>query len=305
MKGLASYALFNLTYNGFRGIYNLYYKFYAGNKNLLQRYGHKSWAVVTGGAEGIGRGFARELAKWGFNLVLMDNQADLLEKTSIELAQSYPNIEIRKIVTDFRKSAEDGYFEELQTHFEDLDVSILVNNVGICVIEPFNEHDFKSMKEMMLVNMFPLAFMTRIFLPKMILRAKKSAVITIASEESKITLPKFTLYGGTKAFAEHFTQGLIEEYGDRVDFLTVHPGLVSTRLTKFVDVGFSTITPEECARDSVKKLGAVSFTYGGWRHEILNGLANNFKIFKGIYAMDLEKRFQQAQQRNKELGIKA
>lgn len=39
--------------------------------NLVQRYGEKSWALVTGSSDGIGKEFALQLAKEGFNVILL------------------------------------------------------------------------------------------------------------------------------------------------------------------------------------------------------------------------------------------
>ena len=45
---------------------------------LIQKYGKKSWAVVTGASDGIGLGIAKRLAVEGFNIVLIArNQAKL------------------------------------------------------------------------------------------------------------------------------------------------------------------------------------------------------------------------------------
>jgi len=300
---LAVYAFIHIAYNVISGLYNFYLKFLAPQINLVQRYGHKSWVLITGGAEGIGRGFAREFAKWGFNLVILDYQEQLLAKTCDELRQAYPHISVKQIVCDFRKSHEPGFFDDIQSQIEGLDISILVNNVGACLIKPFLENEYQEMKDMMIINMFPLTFLTRNLLPQMIKRTKRSAVITISSEESIIRLPKFVLYGVTKAFSHHFSRSLINEIGDKADFLSIHPGLVSTRLTKFVSVGYDSITPEECARGSLSALGRRKEAYGGWRHEIWNALANKFDIFGGLYMTDLELRFRSAEKRNKELGI--
>jgi len=305
MRLLAIYAFLNLTYKGAGAIYLIYQRFLAPQKNLLQRYGHKSWAVITGGAEGIGRGFARELAKWEFNLVIIDYQEELLKKTCDELMMAYPTIQVKPIVADFRNSAKEGFYDELHEKIGDLDISILVNNVGACIVQPFAQNDEKAMRELMLINMFPAALMTRKLLPNMLLRPKRSAVIMVSSEESIVKIAGFSLYGATKVFMEYLAHSLIEEYGDRIDFLSIHPALVSTRLVKFVDPGFHPITPEECAAGSLKKLGRLHKTYGGWRHEIMNGLANNMMIFKKLYVADLYGRMGLAAQRNQELGIKA
>ena len=40
-------------------------------KDLYKRYGG-GWAFITGGAAGIGQGFAMNLAKMGFDIVILD-----------------------------------------------------------------------------------------------------------------------------------------------------------------------------------------------------------------------------------------
>ena len=45
-------------------------------KDLSSRYGKGSWALITGASNGLGREYAFELAREGFNIILMGrNQA--------------------------------------------------------------------------------------------------------------------------------------------------------------------------------------------------------------------------------------
>lgn len=48
--------------------------------HLPARYGRGSWVVITGGSEGIGLAMAKELARLGFNLVLIAKKVELLNK---------------------------------------------------------------------------------------------------------------------------------------------------------------------------------------------------------------------------------
>jgi hypothetical protein len=54
------------------------------NKNWLRSMG--TWAVVTGCTTGIGLGFARELAKRGLSLILIDKNQSLIDKVADDLS---------------------------------------------------------------------------------------------------------------------------------------------------------------------------------------------------------------------------
>ncbi len=59
-------------------------------------------AIVTGGASGIGRALAEELAKRGCEVVLADLQIELAEKVASEIGASGGKVKAVKIdVTDF------------------------------------------------------------------------------------------------------------------------------------------------------------------------------------------------------------
>jgi 17beta-estradiol 17-dehydrogenase / very-long-chain 3-oxoacyl-CoA reductase len=40
---------------------------------LIERYGNNSWALITGAAGGLGRSYAVQLAKKGFNIIAIDH----------------------------------------------------------------------------------------------------------------------------------------------------------------------------------------------------------------------------------------
>lgn len=91
----------------------LWNKFLVREKNLIGRYGHGSWAVITGAAEGTGKAFSYELGRRGFNLVLIDKQGEQLNEVSQTIQMKYPEVEVKKIVTDFRNCQKEGYFDTL------------------------------------------------------------------------------------------------------------------------------------------------------------------------------------------------
>lgn len=54
-------------------------------KDLKKTYGDNSWAVVTGGSDGIGFGFCEELAAQGFNICMISRSKSKIDLKIKEL----------------------------------------------------------------------------------------------------------------------------------------------------------------------------------------------------------------------------
>lgn len=107
-----------------------------GTKCTTARYGEDSWAIVTGATDGIGKAAAIHLAKEGFNIVLISRTLAKLETVAKEVEQAAvtagKGIKTRVVQLDFTKTFDAATFKKLYDEkLQDLDISILVNNVGI------------------------------------------------------------------------------------------------------------------------------------------------------------------------------
>ena len=72
ISALAGYAVYKLALSpalSFLG--GIYRHFLRPRLNFKTRYGENTWAMITGSTDGIGLAFAEELAKEGFNLILI------------------------------------------------------------------------------------------------------------------------------------------------------------------------------------------------------------------------------------------
>ena len=67
-------------------------------KQLAQRYGAGSLALITGAGDGLGRAFARELARSGFHLILASRTRSKLEQLQAELQAS--GVQVRIVAVD-------------------------------------------------------------------------------------------------------------------------------------------------------------------------------------------------------------
>src|SRR4051812_6539766 len=74
--------------------------------NLIQRYGQGSYAVITGGSDGMGKCFAFELVRRGFNIVLIARNPAKLQAVADELKAVSLNrsADIRIISKDFTRA---------------------------------------------------------------------------------------------------------------------------------------------------------------------------------------------------------
>jgi len=237
-------------------------------KDLVTRYGKNSWVVVTGASDGIGKGFCEEFARDGFNIVLIARNQEKLKKVAEELAIINPQIKTRVIVADFTKASEEGFFENIAQQLEGLDVSVLVNNIGISKFSTFADLSETQLREILLVNTVPQVFMTKILVRQLQSRPKRSAIINLSSGMGIRPFPYDTIYSSTKAFNDYFSRALDGECSN-IDVVSLRSGYVMTPMTaSWKEKDFFTITPNECARGLMKRLGHEQATSGHWKHRL-------------------------------------
>ena len=252
----------------YRYIYRL---FFVKPVNLRERYGENSWAVITGGSDGIGLGVARRLAVEGFNIVLIARTQEKLEKAKAELLVLNPLIDVIILVKDFTGAGKAEFFDDISERLRELEVSILVNNVGVMPVKEVFEQSLKEMKDTIVVNACSQVGMSKMLLPRFIERGKRCAQIDVSSVGSFFPVPAFPVYSATKSINEYISRGL-SAYVKNVDFLTVHPGMVSTNMCQ-KEVGrgqffFNTQSVHDCANGIVNKLACVDTTYGAFMHDV-------------------------------------
>lgn len=248
--------------------FNLIKAFYPF-KNLATRYGPGSWVVITGGSDGIGKGFARVLAKQGFSICLIARNPTKLNNVKNEIQNDFPQVQVKCITADFKDSLKPGFFDKIYDEVKDLDISILVNNVGIASIDYFDKISENMIVDALTINIMPQVLLTRKLINKLLARGKyKSAVISVSSALGTKPTPYDSLYSGNKAFNDFFSRSLTTEFQGRLDVLSIRPFFVSTALNFNKKPGIDTLTPEECAEGCLRSLGHWSYTFGHYKHAI-------------------------------------
>ena len=97
--GFAAVGTFYMGMNTLHMLRGFYQYCFAYRLNLKKRYGG-GWALVTGASDGIGKEYCIELAKSGFDIILMARNKEKLEEVAKELREKH-QVQTRIIIYDF------------------------------------------------------------------------------------------------------------------------------------------------------------------------------------------------------------
>jgi short-subunit dehydrogenase len=91
----------------------------------FKKHSLRETALITGASSGIGKAFAFELGKAGFDLILVARRGDLLKKIASEIKQQYA-VSIAVISLDLSRL---GNLEKLVNKIKEVD--LLINDAGM------------------------------------------------------------------------------------------------------------------------------------------------------------------------------
>jgi 17beta-estradiol 17-dehydrogenase / very-long-chain 3-oxoacyl-CoA reductase len=252
-----------------RFTYFIYCNFIRKRVNLTERYGKDSWAVVTGATDGIGKAICHELARTGFNVILVSRTLSKLETVAKEIREKY-NVKTHVVQFNFNEQTNTiDYLNAFNSLQKDYDISILVNNVGADHHDSFKNVSIADISQEINLNVIPISFLTKILFEKMDSREQRSAIISLSSFAGDFPFAMKAVYSATKAYDHYMTIALKEEYvHGKVDFLSVKPLEVGTPMTGNEADGVFVLRPEQVADSIFNDLVHEDETYGHWTHKI-------------------------------------
>ncbi|OMJ82397.1 hypothetical protein SteCoe_16942 [Stentor coeruleus] len=233
------------------------------SKASLSTY-ENTWAIITGATDGIGLGFACELAKHKINLILISRSNEKLDKVASDL-KSIHGIQIKTIAKDLNSFHKNPISEFLAIYnlCKDLKITILINNVGLCVKKKFLYTSLDKILEQIVLNTFSIVFMTQLFIDDL-QKSNNGVVINISSIAGLIPSPGACVYAAGKSFDEIFSRVLQEE--TQIKVLCLQPSFVETKMTKDFKYKPLSISKEECAKGCLKDIGKVMCSSGNYKH---------------------------------------
>lgn len=194
----------------------------------------RSAALVTGGTAGIGAAFAAQLAREGWDLVLVARTGDRLTTTATDLAQRY-GIEVETIPADL--STDDGLGRVAARLVEAApSVDLLVNNAGFGLPTDFLDSDIAEEERMLAVNVRAVMRLTHAVLPVMVRRGS-GGIINVSSVAGSVPTATGATYAASKAWVTAFTESLsMMVAGKGVQLTALCPGFTRTQFGDRVGV---------------------------------------------------------------------
>ncbi|KIO33893.1 hypothetical protein M407DRAFT_240809 [Tulasnella calospora MUT 4182] len=229
----------------------------------LKKFGAKNgrWAVVTGATDGIGREFALQLAKAGFNVFIASRSMDKLEAVRKEIndANSGTNVQVQVHAIDFsrRDAQAEGEWSRLGDALKKLDIGVLVNNVGKSYDIPayFDDVPTKDNEDIVQININATMRMTQIALPAMLTK-KNGLILNIGSFAGSVPGPMLATYSASKAFLSTWSQALADEYKSRgIVVEHVHTYFVVSAMSKIRKPSLLIPTAKTYVRSVLKHIG--------------------------------------------------
>lgn len=191
-------------------------------------------AIITGGANGIGRAFCERYVDEGAKVIVAD--IDLEGAQAVAQALGPAAYGLHLDVTDSESIA--AMIET--THQVFGPPSILINNAAIFTLEPLADITRDSYQRTFSVNVEGLLFTMQAVATDMIAHNTKGAIINMASQAGRRGEPLVAVYCATKAAVISLTQsaGLaLIQHGINVN--AISPGVVDTPMWSEVDSLFA------------------------------------------------------------------
>ena len=220
---------------------------------LRDKYG--PWAVIAGGSEGVGAEFALLLAGAGVNLVLVARK----EQPLSEVAQACRRlgVEVVTVATDLATAAA---IDAVTAATRDREVGLLIYNAGANTASAefldAGLEDFGSVIDLNITTMLALVA----HYGDAMRQRRRGGIVMVGSMAGYLGSSRHTVYGGVKAFARIFAEGLwleLRDYG--VDVLHLVLGVTRTPAMERAGLNFDVpgmrvSDPADVAREGLQNL---------------------------------------------------
>jgi NAD(P)-dependent dehydrogenase (short-subunit alcohol dehydrogenase family) len=197
-------------------------------------------ALITGGAQGLGKAVALEFAAEGAHVALLDLDAPTLEATHQEIEKAGGSVKTYPMdITDY--VAYEQAVADIVAWQGHLD--ILVNNAAITLYGTILNDTLEMWRQQMAVNLEAVYMGSKLVAPHMVTQ-KSGRIIHVASIQGFASSGEVGSYNAAKGGIIAYTKSMAVELGQYGILVNaVAPGFMRTRMS-FVDGVDETTTPD-------------------------------------------------------------
>ncbi|CAI4274811.1 CFF_collapsed_G0003460.mRNA.1.CDS.1 [Saccharomyces cerevisiae] len=222
------------------------------------------YCAITGASDGIGKEFARQMAKRGFNLVLISRTQSKLEALQKELEDQH-HVVVKILAIDIAEDKESNY-ESIKELCAQLPITVLVNNVGQShsIPVPFLETEEKELRDIITINNTATLLITQIIAPKIVETVKaenkksgtRGLILTMGSFGGLIPTPLLATYSGSKSFLQSWSNSLAGELSkDAIDVELIISYLVTSSMSKIRRSSLMIPNPQQFVKSTLRSVG--------------------------------------------------
>lgn len=232
-------------------------------------------ALITGPTAGIGACFAHQLARKGYDLVLVARDEQRLETLAAEVEQEY-GVAAEVLVADL---ADRTAIARVEARVADPDrpVDLLVNNAGFGHKQPFLENSVEDEQQMLDVLVTAVLRLSHAALGAMVARGD-GAIVNVSSVAG--FLPRGT-YSAAKAYVTSLSEWADLTYRDQgVRVMALCPGFTKTEFHERMDVsrdsapGWMWLEADRLVADALEDLErGRRVSVPSKRYKVLTGVA--------------------------------
>ncbi|CDO92481.1 unnamed protein product [Kluyveromyces dobzhanskii CBS 2104] len=257
--------------------------------------GKGAYAVVTGASDGIGKEYAKQLGKRGFNLILISRTESKLVELKKEI-EAECKIHVKVLAIDVSTDSKDNY-NLIREVSSGLPVTVLINNVGKShsIPVPFDKTEESELRDIITINNTATLMITQTLLPQLKASVKtlkcRGLILTMGSFGGLLPTPFLATYSGSKAFLQSWSNALAGELAsESIDVELVLSYLVTSAMSKIRKSSALIPNPKAFVNSALRSIGrrsgaqerfATSTPY--WSHALYHFvIENTFGVYSKI-----------------------
>ena len=191
----------------------------------------KKWALVTGGAGGIGQTLVQEFLDTGYSVITADIAFNCI-LTNSDASVSLP-IDLKQVANSEEYTNE--FVQKIQEITNGHGIDCLINNAAVQILAPCTKLTRNNWQTTLDINLSAPFFLSQAFAPSLI--KNKGAIVNISSIHATQTKKEFTAYATSKAALSALTRNMVLDLGTQIRINAIEPAAIATEMLKAGFIG--------------------------------------------------------------------